>query len=554
MMRQQSLPMSTSLEFNSTEHEQSLKIHSLFASSRLGYLIVFIAGALLPLAFSPVDFYLISILSPAVLFYSFLSATPRRAAWLGWWFGMGFFGVGVSWVFVAIYVFGLSSIALSVLLTFISINVLAACIALQGYLSIYFIQKTNLVNRNVKVIVVFPLFWVLLEWFRGWFLTGFPWLNLGYSQTDSVLSGYAAVLGVYGVSWIITLSASMLFIALFKNNEINNKNRIAVLLSVVAIWLGGAFLSQANWTEEIGKPLKVSLVQGNVEQMNKWNPDHFEKRKQRYLSLTQKHWDSDLILWPENSLTIFYHQLKENFLKTLTEEAKKHNTDIILGLPVLDREKDEYFSSLLTINNSGEVNNGEINNKEISNKVQFYHKNHLVPFGEFLPLSSLLRGLISFFDLPMSSFTAGQYDQALLTAAGQKIAPTICYEDAFGEDLIRFLPEATLILNASNNAWYGDSFAPHQHLQISRMRALETGRDVMRVTTNGVSALIDYKGKIAARSPQFKAYVVTGFVQPRTGRTPYIIWGNYALLSIIVLGLLGVLLHSKYRKYISKTS
>jgi len=251
--------------------------------------------------------------------------------------------------------------------------------------------------------------------------------------------------------------------------------------------------------------------------------------------LTRKHWDSDLILWPENSLTIFHHQLEESIFIPLAKEAKKHNSDIILGLPYMDLETDQYFSSLMAINHT-------------SNKEQFYHKNHLVPFGEYVPLASLLRGLITFFDLPMSGFTPGKYEQKLLIAAGQKIAPTICYEDAFGEDLIRFLPEATLILNASNNAWYGDSFAPHQHVQISQMRALETGRDLMRVTTNGVSALIDHKGKIISHSPQFKAYVVTGLVQPRKGATPYVRFGNYALIFIIVLGLSGVLLYYKYKK------
>lgn len=502
-----------------TEADRLSKLESLFENSWIGFLIVFIAGALLPLAFSPVDFYFIAVLSPAILFYFFLSASPRRAAWLGWWFGMGFFGVGVSWVFVAIYVFGLSSIAISALLTFISINVLAACIALQGYLSVLFIRKFNVENRAVVLIVVFPLFWVLLEWFRGWFMTGFPWLSLGYSQTDSLLSGYAAILGVYGVSWFVALSASLLLIGLLYYQEKNNKKSIIVLLSVAGIWIGGMLLAQVNWTEKTGRPLKVSLVQGNVEQTNKWDPDHFEKRKQTYLSLTQKNWDSDLILWPENSLTIFHHQLKGSVITPLAVEAKKHNTDIILGLPVLDQEKDEYFSSLMTV--------GE--------KEMFYHKSHLVPFGEFLPFASLLRGLISFFDLPMSSFTPGRYDQKLLTAAGQKIAPTICYEDAFGEDVIRFLPEATLILNASNNAWYGDSFAPHQHLQISQMRALETGRDVMRVTTNGVSALIDYKGKIISRSPQFETYVITGLAQPRVGATPYVIWGNIPILILMIL-------------------
>jgi apolipoprotein N-acyltransferase len=307
------------------------------------------------------------------------------------------------------------------------------------------------------------------------------------------------------------------------------------LLGVAVIWFGGYFLSQENWTHSIDKPLKVSLVQGNVEQKTKWNPNHFEKRKNRYLSLTRKHWDSDLVLWPENSLTVFHHQLENNFLAMLAEEAKKNKTDIILGLPVLDRKENQYFSSLLGINYS-----------ETVNKTQFYNKNHLVPFGEYVPFSSLLRGLITFFDLPMSGFTPGKYNQNLLTAAGQKIAPTICYEDAFGEDLIRFLPEATLLLNASNNAWYGDSFAPHQHLQISQMRALETGRDMMRVTTNGVSALINHKGKIISRSPQFEAHVVTGVVQPRTGTTPYVRFGNSLIVLIIFFGLTGSVLYKKY--------
>ena len=492
---------------------------------------VFIAGAILPLAFSPVDFYLIAILSPAVLFYYLLSATPRRAAWLGWWFGMGFFGVGVSWGFVAIYVFGFSSIYMSVALTFIGISFMAAYLSLQAYLSVLFIQKTNINNRTIILLVIFPLFWAFAEWFRGWFLTGFPWLSLGYSQTGSLLSGYASLIGVYGVSWLAALTSSLLLISLiFKKS----KKIIFTLLSVFIIWFGGYLLSQLSWTETVGEPLKVSLIQGNVEQKTKWDSNHFEKRKQRYLSLTQKNWDSDLVLWPENSLTIFHHQLERNFLSALSKEAKINNTDIILGLPVLDRKENQYFSSLVAINSSS------------NSQSQFYHKNHLVPFGEYVPLSSLLRGLITFFDLPMSGFTPGKYDQKLLIAAGQKIAPTICYEDAFGEDLIRFLPEATLLLNASNNAWYGDSFAPHQHLQISQMRALETGRDMMRVTTNGVSALIDHKGKIISRSPQFKIHVVTDLVQPRTGATLYVRWGNTFILLIIFFGLTGSLLFKKH--------
>lgn len=434
---------------------------------------------------------------------------------------MGYFSVGVSWGFVAIYEFGLSSIYAAVILTFIGVALMAAYIALQSYLSILFVKKFKVENKTIILLILFPLFWALLEWFRGWFLTGFPWLSLGYSQTYSYLSGYAPVFGVYGISWLTALSSSLLLMLVLSDN---NRKRFVFMFILFIVWFGGFLLSKVNWTEKFGNPIKVSLVQGNVEQKTKWDPDHFENRKKRYLSLTQKHWDSDLILWPENSLTVFHHQLKNNFLSKLAKEASKEKTDIILGLPVLDKKNDEYFSSLLSI----------------SNDQQFYHKNHLVPFGEYVPLASLLRGLIAFFDLPMSGFTPGQYDQKLISAAGQKIAPTICYEDAFGEDLIRFLPEATLLLNASNNAWYGDSFAPHQHLQISQMRALETGRDMMRVTTNGVSALINHAGKIISRSPQFEAHVVTGDIQPRVGKTPYIRWGNYLILAVAFIGLVGV--------------
>ena len=509
--------MKAPIETNSANLGFLLKLQNWFETSFVGYILLFFFGALLALAFSPLNYYFLAVLSPALFFYSLLFVTPRRAAWLGWSFGLGFFGVGVSWGFVAIYVFGFSSIFASLILTFIGVSLMAAYLALQGYLSVWFVQKFNIKNKETILLIVFPLMWVLLEWFRGWFLTGFPWLSLGYSQTESVLSGYAPIVGVYGLSWLTVLSASLLLIL--------NHKKIIFGLVLVLIWVLGYLLLQIDWTSKAGNTIKVSLVQGNVEQISKWDPEKFNRRKQRYLSLSENHWDSDLILWPENSLTIFHHQLKNNFLKVLSKKAEESDTDIILGLPVLDKKRDEYFSSLLNIR-----------------ATEFYHKNHLVPFGEYVPLSSLLRGLISFFDLPMSGFTPGNYEQSLLTAAGQKIAPTICYEDAFGEDLIRFLPEATLLLNASNNAWYGDSFAPHQHLQISQMRALETGRDMMRVTTNGVSALIDFKGEIISRSPQFEAHVTTGVVQPRRGSTPYVRWGNKLILGLILFGLIVVVI------------
>ena len=289
--------MTTTTEPNTSASNILLKTQALIESSRFSFLFVFIAGALLPLSFSPVDFYLLALVSPAIFFISLLHATPRKAAWLGWCFGMGFFGVGVSWGFVAIYVFGLSSIFASAILTFIGVSLMAAYISLQAYLSVMFTEKFKIKNRILILLIIFPLLWALLEWFRGWFLTGFPWLSLGYSQTGSYLSGYASVLGVFGVSWITALSSSLLLVVILSSN----KNKLIYLSVLVLVWLLGYFFLQFNWTDKNGDVIKVSLVQGNVEQINKWDPDQFEKRKQRYLSLTQKHWDSDLILWPENS-------------------------------------------------------------------------------------------------------------------------------------------------------------------------------------------------------------------------------------------------------------
>jgi apolipoprotein N-acyltransferase len=210
----------------------------------------------------------------------------------------------------------------------------------------------------------------------------------------------------------------------------------------------------------------------------------------------------------------------------LVEEAKQHGADLVVGVPVLNLQTDEYYSSFVVP----------------GDKPEMYHKRHLVPFGEFVPLESLLRGLITFFDLPMSSFSRGGDDQPPLKAAGQLLAPTVCYEDAFGEEVIDFLPQATLLINGSNNAWYGDSFAPHQHLQISRMRAVETGRPLLRATTNGISAIIDHKGYIVKRSPQFETYVLSGEVQPRSGATLYVRWGNWpvVVLGFLVLGIVGL--------------
>ncbi len=470
------------------------------------------AGALLPAAFAPLGLWPLAVAAPAVLWLAWLDAPPGRALWRGWLFGLGLFGVGVSWVFVAIHEFGHTPAPLAAVLTFLFIAFLALFPAAQGWASAR-LAGAGEARRPAVLLLAWPALWVLAEWARGRFLTGFPWLHLGYSQTDSPLAGLAPVAGVYGVSLAVALSAGLVLAGLA--GRLRGR---AWAAGLAALWLGAWLLGRIAWSGPAGEPIRVALVQGNVPQATKWAPGSVERRLRTYAALTREHWDADVVIWPENSLTVFYHRLAEPFFAPLVAEARAHGTELLVGLPVQEPDG-RYHSSFVHFNGG----------------VHFYHKTHLVPFGEYVPLERWLRGLIGFFDLPMSGFSPGPADQAPLALRGRPVAVSICYEDAFGEELIRWLPRAELLVNGSNNAWYGDSLAPHQHLQISRMRALETARPLLRVTTNGISAITDARGRVLARSPQFATHVLRGEVRPHRGATPYVRAGNAPVLGLALL-------------------
>ena len=495
-------------------HPWRARLRAALAAPRAD-LLALLAGGVLPLAFAPLSIFPLAVVSPALLFLLVLDVTPRRALWRGWLFGAGLFGVGTSWVYVAIHDFGHSGVPLAVFLTALFCGVLTLFPMALGYVAARFLRGPDW----LRLVVLFPAAWTLSEWLRGWVLTGFPWLNLGYSQIDAPLRGLAPLAGVYGVSFAVALSAGLLALLVLAGR----RTQFVVLAGFVALWLSGALLTRIDWTEASGAPIRVALVQGNIPQDTKWRPELKAYTLDLYANLTRQHWDSRLILWPEAAITVFHHEVADDYLAGLAREARTHGTDIVLGIPVLDRSTRRYYNSLLSLGATP----------------GFYHKRHLVPFGDYLPFAEQLRGLIRFFDLPMSGFSAGPDRQPLLEAAGQKIAAAICYEDIFGEELIQGLPEAGLLLNATNNAWYGNSFAPHQHLEMSRFRALETGRTMLRVTTNGVSAIIDERGRILKRSPQFVTHVLTGEAVPRRGATPYVLLGNAPLVLLLGLVLLG---------------
>ena len=488
-------------------------------SNRAGNTIALLAGIAMPLAFAPFNYYPIAVLSVSLLFLAWQGIDEKQAAIRGFLFGLGLFGVGVSWVYVAIHEFGQASMLLASLLTILFVAFFALYIAALGWGIKKITAKRNF--TAIDYVLLMPLAWLFFEWFKGWFLTGFPWLDIGVSQIEGPLSGYTPVVGAFGVSLIAAMSAGLLA-SFWQFKEIKS------LLVIALIWIGGSALNTIEWTYESDHPISVSVIQGNVPQNIKWDSEQVLKTLLLYQTKTEEQWQSDLIVWPENAATVFYHQAKTAFFDPLGAAARENNTDILLGLPLYDDDGIRYYNGMMSL----------------GTEIGFYHKRHLVPFGDYVPFE-WLRGLIAFFDLPMSSFYPGEGEQVLLSAAGQKIGISVCYEDAFSSEVLDTVPEASILVNATNNAWYGDSLAPHQHLQISQNRALETGRPVIRATTNGISALIDYRGKLQATTAQFELAVLTGKIGPRQGMTFYVQWNHWPLL---ILALFMLLVWAYYRK------
>lgn len=508
------------------------KMMQLIAANKFRhYVVPLLAGACLPLSFSPLGFFPFAVLMPAILFYLWLQSSPRRALTTGYLFGLGFFGVGVSWVVVSFYRFGGMGLGLSLATTLLFVLFLALFPALLGWVSRRYF---SVLGQKLYLLLLLPALWVLFEWVRGWIFTGFPWLNLGYSQTDSPLVGVAPVLGVYGVSWVVVFSASLLVYAL----RSKNKPRYFALGGFLLLWIVAAGLTQITWSQPKGKSLTASLIQGNVPQNIKWRADQRGPTIELYTRLSRDRWGRDIIIWPETALPAYYHQAK-SFLQKLAMEAHENGgSSLLLGLPVMSEENDsQYFNAVVRVGTNGA---GEV-------ATQIYRKSHLVPFGEYIPLKSVLGGLLDILQVPMADFSRGSATQPLLQVAGHKIGMSICYEDAFGEEVIRALPDAAFLVNVSNDAWFGDSFAPHQHMQMARMRTIETARPMLRATNNGVSAVIDHRGNVLATSPQFEVAVLDGEIQPQQGATPYVRAGNWPVLLGLFLSL-GLCVLQRFRQ------
>ncbi|MFW5444195.1 MAG: apolipoprotein N-acyltransferase [Methylococcaceae bacterium] len=476
-----------------------------------------LAGMLLTLSFAPFNYSYLAVISLVFTFLSWLGISPGRAVLRGYLFGLGLFGSGISWVFISVHDYGGAPFFGAVLLTILVVCFWAVFPALTGYLSVKIAGKQS----KATLIWIVPFIWILVEYFRGyWLLNGFPWLQIAYTQLQMPLQGFVPVLGVYGTGFLLALSASLI-VAGFRR-YIRCRNAI---ISIILLWGIGGYLQTIQWTQPKGEAINVALIQGNVAQDQKWLVKNRLKTLVDYQGMTAQNWDSDIIVWPETAIPAYLSQVKEFYLDPLSAKAKAHNTDLIVSLPATGKQN-EYFNTVLTL--------GKHEGR--------YDKNHLLPFGEYLPLQPLSGFVLDLLNIRLGDFTSGGNNQKLLQAGGYPFATSICYEDAFGGEAIRAMPAAAFLVNVTNDAWFGDSIEPHQHMQLAQMRALETGRYMLRATNTGVTAIIGPDGRIVKKVPMFKKAVLKGRIFPMGGMTPYARLGDGIVVSVtgfLLLILLG---------------
>lgn len=473
-------------------------------SPAVGCLLAAAAGILTTLTASPFELWWLGPVAAGLIYLGIHTLTPGQAALRGWSYGLGLFGSGASWVYVSIHDYGYTGVPLALLLTVLFVAGLALFPAVTLWL------YRRLTGPRLAWLS-FAGAWVLGEWLRTWLFTGFPWLLLGTSQVDSPLAPWAPVGGVYLLSLITALTGSL-------GVELLHRRWWAAL-PVVALWLVPLALP-AQWTSPAGEPLRVALLQGNLDQAIKWTAEGQREAANRYSELTRAQADDpDLIVWPEAALPMFEREARPILERVQSNLAP--DTALLTGILQRDGEG-LYYNSVIGL---GEVE-GE------------YRKTHLVPFGEYLPLESLLAGTIAFFDLPMPAMTPGPEGQAPLRAAGTTIGNAICYEIIYADRVAAQARHAALLLTVSNDTWFGRSIGPLQHLQMARLRALENGRQVIRATSNGVTAIIDERGHITARAPQFEIASLAGEVTPMQGLTPFTrtgSWPTWLLAALLVL-------------------
>lgn len=483
--------------------------------STTSFLLVLLSGTLLPLALAPFSWWPTAIFSLSALSFLCRGHGFRGVFALCTVFGIGFYGVGASWVYVSIHNYGHASIALATLLTGLFVVAMALIFALPlSLLGLFHHASTT------STLLAFPALWVLGEWFRGWFLTGFPWLNVGYGFIDTWLAGWAPLFGVLSLSGVAASSAALL--SLFgeykKNKTILQKGLVVLIL----IYASGAYLQTKTWTHPTDKTLDLALVQPNLPLLEKWRPDELDNILSEFQKTTATLLDQDLVIWPESAIPTLQNNILD-FLSKIDSTLKENHVGLLSGIPTNINSKVQSTPA------TGQYRNSVIS---LGQATGSYHKRRLVPFGEYVPMERWLRGTIAFFDLPMSAFSAGAEQQRLIHLGTVQIATAICYEIAYPDLIARDAANANILLTVSNDTWFGDSIGPHQHLQMARMRALENAKPLLRASNDGFSVVISPRGNITEQLPRFEAGILKTQIRPYTGSTPFSRWGSFLIVSL----------------------
>nr|WP_322998557.1 apolipoprotein N-acyltransferase [Castellaniella sp.] len=514
---------------------------------------VLLAGAVQALCYAPGplpawSLPFVQIASLAVLAACTLGAAgPRQAAVLGWLFGLAQFAIGVYWLTISMHQFGGMALPLAIgaLLLFAAAMALyaAGACALGAWLCAWHRNPEQLARRQILNAVAWACAWTLSEWLRGTLFTGFTWLNAGYAHAEGMFAAWAPFVGVYGLAWLSAFAAaSIALMARAKDTPYDRSAAAAIALTLLTGLLGIAW-SHIDWAMPQGQPLLVRLVQPATPQSDKFDPARFpaiQDRTRQLAGLPAKTPQDQpkLVVLPETVMPIFQDQVPPAIWQPWLDLARRMDAGLLLGLPLHERlPQSERYTNSATVILPGD------HQPPLSAGQWHYDKHHLVPFGEFIPPG--FRWFVHALQIPLGDFDRGPLRQPPLMLDGQALAVNICYEDAFGEEIAAAVqpgedgsPGASILVNLSNLAWFGNTWALRQHLWISRMRALETARPVIRATNTGTTAAIGPDGQVRGMLDPATPGVLDVEVQGAQGLTPYARWGNGPILIWVLLGLL----------------
>ena len=488
------------------------------AASRLSLLLCACAGALAVLAFEPFGLWLLAPVLLSLLFAQWQHSTPRAAAAQGLAFGLGLFGVGVPWVYIALSGFGEMPAIAAAIATALMVAYLSLWPAVAGYVAVRVTPRGGSARLVAGVAA-----WTLAEWLRGYVFTGMPWLSLGYATPPAVgLAGYAPLGGVFLVS-LAHASIAACMARTFDVIATRPARALVTPLAVAAAVLaGGSLASRMAWTTPVDPPLAVSLLQGNVGQDVKFDPAFRERTFALYQDLVARS-RGRLVVLPESAFPMFADQVPEPVALDLVRTGVERDGLVLLGLftaeaPLPGTRDPRYYNTVAALGAAD---------------VALYRKRHLVPFGESIPLKGLIAPLVdALLEIPRADQTAGDAQQPAFVLGEHRIAVNICYEDAFGAELIDAARNADILVNVTNDAWYGHSVAAWQHNQMSAMRAQELGRPMLRATNTGVTSAIGPDGRELARLPWFTQGVLEVSVRGTRGVTPYARAGDVPVLVV----------------------